>query len=118
MIMAGIWIAPLCASTAGRATPINTRKPVKNRPKSATALPELSMKSSGFAHRAQIQFGTGAMTYVATTINGRKLCQRAEERMTRRKPMARTKESAIIVLRPAIMTAEIQDLEGPKAGEI
>ena len=68
----------------------NTRKPVKNRPKSATALPELSMKSSGFAHRAQIQFGTGAMTYVATTINGRKLCQRAEERMTRRKPMART----------------------------
>jgi hypothetical protein len=29
-----------------------------------------------------------------------------------------TKESAIIVLRPAIMTAEIQDLEGPKAGGI
>lgn len=60
------------------------------RPKSANELPELSMKSSGFAHRAQIQLGNGATMYVATTINGRKLCQMAEERMTRRKPMART----------------------------
>lgn len=34
--------------------------------------------------------GSGATTYVATTINGRKLCQMADERMTRRKPTART----------------------------
>ena len=32
------------------------------RPKSAAALPELSMKSSGFAHREQIQLGSGATT--------------------------------------------------------
>lgn len=79
-----------CSRLNNSPIPINTKKPVKKRPKSATALPELSIKSSGLAHRAQIQFGRGAMTYVATTINGRKLCQRAEERMTRRKPMART----------------------------
>ena len=61
-----------------------------NRPKSATEFPELSMKSSGFAHREQIQFGSGATTYVATTINGRKLCQMADDRITRRNPTART----------------------------
>lgn len=61
-----------------------------NRPKSATEFPELSMKSSGLAHREQIQLGSGATMYVATTINGRKLCQMADERMTRRKPTART----------------------------
>lgn len=59
------------------------------RPKSTTALPEPSMKSSGLPHRLQIQFGNGAMTYVATTSKGRKLCHSAEERMTRRKPIAR-----------------------------
>ena len=42
--------------------PISTKNPVKNRPKSATELPELSIKSSGFAHRAQIQLGRGATT--------------------------------------------------------
>lgn len=51
--------------------PINTKNPVMNRPKSAAALPELSMKSSGLAHREQIQFGRGATMYVATTIKGR-----------------------------------------------
>lgn len=101
--MAGTWIAPLCARTAGRAEdiyissnsrsnrgvlyarreakhsmtakvqspgvgsvdipmPIKTRNPVKKRPKSAAALPELSIKSSGFAHLEQIQFGSGAIT--------------------------------------------------------
>ena len=48
------------------------------------------MKSSGLAHREQIQFGSGATTYVATTINGRKLCQMADERITSRNPTART----------------------------
>lgn len=42
--------------------PIKTRNPVKKRPKSAAALPELSIKSSGFAHLEQIQFGSGAIT--------------------------------------------------------
>lgn len=61
-----------------------------NRPKSASEFPELSIKSSGLAHREQIQLGRGATIYVATTANGRKLCQMAEERMTRRNPIART----------------------------
>jgi hypothetical protein len=42
--------------------PITTKKPVRNRPKSITPEPELSMKSSGFAARPHIQFGNGAMT--------------------------------------------------------
>lgn len=48
-------------------TPITTKKPVQNLPKSTIALPELSIKSSGFAHLPHIQFGRGAITYVATT---------------------------------------------------
>lgn len=48
-------------------TPITTKKPVQNLPKSTTALPALSMKSSGFAHFPHMKFGNGAMTYVATT---------------------------------------------------
>jgi hypothetical protein len=43
-------------------TPITTRNPVQNLPKSMTAFPALSMKSSGFEHRPQIQFGSGAIT--------------------------------------------------------
>jgi hypothetical protein len=43
-------------------TPITTKNPVQNLPKSMTAFPALSMKSSGFAHRPQIQFGSGAIT--------------------------------------------------------
>ena len=78
MIMAGIWMAPLWARTAGRAIsvsymilasipkhspmPINTKKPVVKRAKSTAAFPELSIKSSGFAHREHIQLGNGATT--------------------------------------------------------
>ena len=47
--------------------PMTTKKPVQNLPKSTAALPALSMKSSGFAHLPHIQFGRGAMQYVATT---------------------------------------------------
>ena len=47
--------------------PITTKNPVQNLPKSMTALPELSMKSSGFAHRPHMKFGNGAIVYVATT---------------------------------------------------
>lgn len=43
-------------------TPIKTKNPVQNRPKSTTALLLLSTKSSGLAHRPQIQFGRGAST--------------------------------------------------------
>lgn len=43
-------------------TPIKTRNPVQNLPKSTTALLELSTKSSGLAQRPQIQFGKGART--------------------------------------------------------
>lgn len=41
--------------------PVRTKKPVRNRPKSIAELLELSIKSSGFAHRPHIQFGRGAM---------------------------------------------------------
>jgi hypothetical protein len=41
--------------------PITTKNPVRNRPKSTIAVPALSMKSSGFAQRPQIQLGRGAM---------------------------------------------------------
>jgi hypothetical protein len=92
MAMAGIVMRAQCASNIGRAarqadqqfilsttfllsflhrritkvsnlpTPITTRNPVQNLPKSMTAFPALSMKSSGFEHRPQIQFGSGAIT--------------------------------------------------------
>jgi hypothetical protein len=42
--------------------PITTRNPVANRPRSIHALELLSIKSSGLAHLAAIQFGTGAST--------------------------------------------------------
>lgn len=67
-----------------------TKNPVQNRPKSTTAFPLDSTKSSGLAHRPQIQFGSGASTNVATTSKGRYCLKRAQERMTRRKPMAST----------------------------
>lgn len=51
--------------------PMVTRKPVNQRPKSTIALPAVSMKSSGFAHLPQIQFGNGAKTNVAATMNVR-----------------------------------------------
>lgn len=70
--------------------PMTTRNPVQNLPKSITAFPALSIKSSGFAHLAHMKFGNGAITNVATTSNVRKLWKRAALRMTRRKPIART----------------------------
>jgi hypothetical protein len=48
-------------------TPITTKKPVRNLPKSITPELELSIKSSGLLARPQIQFGKGAIAYVATT---------------------------------------------------
>lgn len=42
--------------------PIMTKNPVKNRPTSTMAAPALSTKSSGLAHRPQIQLGMGATT--------------------------------------------------------
>jgi len=50
--------------------PITTKNPVKKRPRSRTAAPELSTKSSGLAQCPQIQLGMGAMTKVATTRRG------------------------------------------------
>lgn len=106
--MAGIWIRPVCASRTGKAVvsgqregprrnrllnvpmPIITKNPVEKRPRSIQALELLSIKSSGFAHLEAIQFGTGANTYVATTSRVRKLWKRAAERMTSKKPIART----------------------------
>lgn len=41
--------------------PVRTKNPVIKRPKSIAELLELSIKSSGFAHRPHIQFGRGAM---------------------------------------------------------
>lgn len=38
MVIAGIPIIELCASTIGSAMPLKTRNPVKKRPKSSTAL--------------------------------------------------------------------------------
>lgn len=46
--------------TADSPMPVRTKKPVMNRPKSIAELLELSMKSSGFAHRPHIQLGRGA----------------------------------------------------------
>ena len=106
--------------------PMTTRKAVQNLPKSTTALPALSIKSSGFEHRPHIQFGNGARTYVATTRRGRYSCHKAQDKMTRRKPMARiydhpsagscysgtsglyTKDKAMMVLRPAVMARSWQ----------
>ena len=70
--------------------PITTKKPVQNFPKSTIALLPLSTKSSGLEHRPQIQFGRGARTKVATTRRGWYLWKSAQDRMTRRKPIART----------------------------
>lgn len=43
--------------------PIMTKNPVKNLPKSTTALPSLSaVKSFGFDHLPQMAFGSGATT--------------------------------------------------------
>ena len=53
--------------------PMTTRNPVQNLPKSITALPALSIKSSGFAHLEHMKFGNGAATNVATTSSVRKL---------------------------------------------
>lgn len=92
-----------CASNTGRAIPIKTKNPVQNLPKSTTAFPELSIKSSGLAHRPQIQFGSGARTYVATTRRGRYWWKRAQERITRRNPIARTKDREMMVLSPAVI---------------
>lgn len=108
-------------------TPINTRNPVQNFPKSRMAFPPLSTKSSGFAHRPQIQFGKGARTYVKTTRRGRYCFQSAQDRITRRKPTASTwlmpslaciyctehqrqvltSDKAIMVLRPAGMVDKV-----------
>lgn len=84
MIMASVRIMSAWARTTGRAIegqhkrkshkrikegggedvpmPMTTKKPVKNRPTSRTAAPELSTKSSGLAQRLQIQLGIGATT--------------------------------------------------------
>jgi len=63
MIIAGMEMMAECARTAGKASPITTKNPVANFPKSRTALPLPSApKSSGFAHRPQIQLGSGART--------------------------------------------------------
>ena len=52
-------------------TPITTKNPVTNLPKSTSGLPPPSLpKSSGLAHLPQIQFGKGARTKVATTMSG------------------------------------------------
>lgn len=83
----------------GRASPVTTRKPVKNLPKSIMLLPLLSlMKSSGLAHRLQMALGTGAMQYVPTTSSGSQFLKRAQLRMTKRKPHARMKESEMILI--------------------
>jgi len=104
MIIAGIRMISECARTAGSAIPMRTKNPVQNFPKSATAFP-LDSKSSGLAHRPQIQFGRGARTYVATTRRGKYCLKSAQERITRRNPIARTKESEIMVFRPAVIFA-------------
>lgn len=46
----------------GLPIPMTTRNPVQKRPRSITPAPELSTKSSGLAHRPQIQLGSGAIT--------------------------------------------------------
>lgn len=46
--------------TSDSPMPVRTKNPVKKRPKSIAELLELSIKSSGFAHRPQIQLGSGA----------------------------------------------------------
>ena len=60
--IAGTAIKPQWANSTGKAMPMTTRNPVANLPKSMTADPADSMKSSGLAQRAQIQLGRGAMT--------------------------------------------------------
>lgn len=89
------WYFPGPADRPSRAKndlpiPITTKNPVQNRPKSTIALLPLSTKSSGFEHCPQIQFGKGASTKVATTSSGWYLWKSAQERITRRNPIART----------------------------
>jgi len=104
MIMAGIRMISEWARTIGSANPITTKNPVQNLPKSTTApLPPLSTKSSGLAHLPQIQLGRGARTKVATTSSGRYCLNKAHERITRRKPIARMNDSEMIVLSPAVI---------------
>lgn len=107
MTMAGYAMILACARTAGSATPINTRNPVQNFPKSRMAFPPLSTKSSGFAHLPHIQFGKGARIYVKTTRRGRYCFQSAHDRITRRKPTASTNDKAMIVLSPAGMVEKM-----------
>lgn len=49
---------------------------------------ESDIKSSWAAYRAQIAFGNGARTYVATTRRGNQFEKSAHDRMTRRNPHA------------------------------
>lgn len=51
-----------CQRSVGSAIPMTTKNPVRNLPKSITPFPELSMKSSWFDARPQIQLGSGAIT--------------------------------------------------------
>lgn len=69
MNMAPMEIRFECVRTIGSAIPMTTKNPVQNLPRSKTAVPELS-KSSGLEQRPQIQLGSGASTYVATTSSG------------------------------------------------
>jgi hypothetical protein len=76
----------LWANTTGSAEPENTRKPVINRPKSATVLllglfvvrlkravkahlDDSDIKSSEPAHRPQMAFGIGAIKNIATVVS-------------------------------------------------
>jgi hypothetical protein len=61
----------ICCNREALPIPITTRNPVQNLPKSTTAFPALSIKSSGFEHLPHIQLGRGARMYVATTKRGR-----------------------------------------------
>jgi len=108
IIMAGTVMICECASTAGSATPIMHKNPVQKRPRSITPELDDSPKSSGLAHRDATQLGRGARIKVKTTRRGRYWWKRAQERMTRRNPRARTKESEMIVLRPAAMLKRLE----------
>lgn len=90
IIMAGTVIICECASTAGNATPIIHKKPVQKRPRSMIPELEDSPKSSGLAHRDATQLGRGARMNVKTTRSGRYWWNKAQERITRRNPSART----------------------------
>ena len=59
---------------------------------------ESDMKSSPAAYRAHIAFGNGARTYVATTSKGSQFAKRAHDKITRRKPHARTNDRPMMLL--------------------